>query len=604
MRILDFETEAINGNPTVRPPKPVGLAYKRPGYKGRYACWGHPTGNTIEGHGVALAVLQEAIYNAEHHGEEMLFHNAKFDISVAEAHMGVSFANIDPCLIHDTLYSVFLYDPYASTFSLKPSSERILGLPPDEQDALRDWILGHVAEATAKNFGAFICKAPAHIVAPYAIGDVDRTLKLHQFLIDKVPREAYQREQKLMPILRASEMHGIRVASDRLLRDTSAFEASLIKVDAAIYRQIGTCNLDSGDELADKLEKAGKVTNWVMTPTGKRSTARGNLEACIDDKGLLQLLQYRGALSHCLSNFLRPWCQLTTDYGGRLHPEWNQVRQMGGHKDTKGTRTGRLSGSKPNFQNVANEYEIIIPKGYPAMPLMRGYMLADEGMVWCKRDYSQQELRILAHYSEGRLFERYQADPRIDAHVETGELILQYCGLSLPRKYVKITGFSMIYGAGIRSLSEQLGVTAHEASGIKGAYLMALPEVGDLMEDCKNRGNYGQTIITWGGRIYPVEPPKIIKGNMRTFAYKLLNYLIQGSAGDCTKESIVRWHSDKGNGQFLSTVHDENNIQAPKETWKQDMAKLRNAMESIEFDVKMLSDGFYGADWAHLKECE
>jgi len=602
MRVLDFETEAIVGNVSVRPPKPVGLAYKRPGYKGIYAPWGHPSGNVPGAYDKARAVIQEAIDS----GDDILFHNAKFDIAVAEAHMDVSFKNVDPLRIHDTLFSVFLHDPYASSFSLKPSAERILGLPPSEQDALRDWILSHVPQATEKNFGAFIALAPASIVGPYAIGDVDRTLKLHQFLIDKIPLGAYQREQKLRPILQASEVHGIRCDVERLNEDTAGYEKALERCNYSLYTQLGgECNLDSGEELANALEAAGKIGQWVKTATGRRSVARANLEAAIADPVLLKMLQYRGALSHCLSNFLRPWCELSGDYGGRLHPEWNQVRQMrDGSNDTKGTRTGRLSGSKPNFQNVADEYTVAIPKGYPTMPLMRSYMLADKGMVWCKRDYSQQELRILAHFSEGRLFERYKANPRIDAHEETSNLITEHTGLELDRRPVKITGFSIIYGAGLTKLAESLGVPYAEAQAIRNAYFKALPEVPLLMKDCSSRGKSGGTIETWGGRVYPVEPPRIIKGRYVDFSYKLLNYLIQGSAGDCTKESIVRWDADKGNGQFLSTVHDENNIQAPEESWQEDMAKLRGAMESIEFDVEMLSDGSYGQNWANLKECE
>jgi DNA polymerase I-like protein with 3'-5' exonuclease and polymerase domains len=132
---------------------------------------------------------------------------------------------------------------------------------------------------------------------------------------------------------------------------------------------------------------------------------------------------------------------------------------------------------------------------------------------------------------------------------------------------------------------------------------MALPEVPKLMQDCSRRGRMGDPIVTWGGRQYLAEPAKIVNGKYRSYEYKLLNYLIQGSAADCTKESIIRWNENKGNGEFLVTVHDENGIQAPKHSWKKDMALLRKAMESIEFDVKMLSDGFVGANWASLAPC-
>lgn len=597
--VVDFETDAIEGNPSVRPPKPVGVALKRPGYKGRYFAWGHPEGNNQDGPGNATQIIQSHIDQ----GNPMLFHNGKFDTAVMVEHLGIKL-NSDPLLIHDSMFQIFLYDPYAHTFSLKPSSERILGIKPDEQDAVRDWVMAHIP-CKPSEWGAHIGKAPASIVGPYAIGDVDRTLKLFEFLQRKVPLIPYQREQRLMPIVQRSEQHGIRVDMEILHHDLKKYEGVLAQCDRALKKVLKApnVNLDSGEELADALEAAGLVGEWVKTPTGRRSVARENLEAAIAHPGMRALLGYRGALSHCLSSFMRPWAELATEYGGRLHPDWNQVRQARG-KDIKGTRTGRLSGSKPGFMNVPNEYDVPVPKGLPNLPIMRRYLLPDKGHKWLKRDYSQQELRILAHFTEGRLFERYQENPKIDAHEEAGALIKQYTGMELDRKYVKITGFSMIYGSGIKALSESLGVDRQEAASIKAAYLFALPEVSDLMEECKRRGRSNMPVTTWGGREYFVEPPMIIGGERRTFEYKLLNYLIQGSAADNTKEAIIRWDSAKGNGIFLATVHDEIDISAPLDSAKKDMALLKEAMESVEFDVRMLSDGSQGMTWGNLEDCE
>jgi DNA polymerase-1 len=407
-----------------------------------------------------------------------------------------------------------------------------------------------------------------------------------------------------MPILLEGERLGVRCDLEALEGDMSKYETALLEVDGRIRKAIKSpeCNLDSGRELADAIERAGLVKQWVLTPTGQRSTARKNLQAAIDSPRLVALLQYRGALAHCLSNFGRPWLAMAQTHGGRLYPEWNQVRQsrgQGRQDQMKGTRTGRLSSTNPNFQNPPNEYEgIIVPPGLPDLPIMRRYLLPEEGHVWLKRDYSQQELRILAHFSEGRLYERYCEDPRIDAHEETGALIREYAHMDLPRKSVKIVGFSIIYGSGVPHLSEWLGVDSSEGRATRDAYFLALPEVQTLMRNCSARGRFGQPITTWGGRNYLAEPGK----NGRDFSYKLLNYLIQGSAADCTKEAIIRWHQTKAKnlGVFIATVHDEINIGAPKDDWARAMGELKKAMESIEFDVKMLSDGYKGPSWGHL----
>lgn len=597
MFTIDFETEAIVGNPTARPPKPVGVSIKRKGYNARYWAWGHPEGNNC-----TYEQARDELGRIMLTGAPLLFHNAKFDLAVLWEHFRLM--PMRPELVHDSMFLIFLADPYAETFSLKPSAERLLGMPPEEQDAVRDWVLSHVPGATAKTAGAYICLAPGTLVEPYANGDTLRTERIFTKYIDKVPFEAYRREQLLLPALMESEQRGVRLDVARLGEDLRTYERTLVVVNDRLHNMLGDCNLDSGAELADALDRAGMVGEWVLTPTGKRSTARGNLEAAIANKELLGLLQYRGALSHCLSSFARPWMELGQEYNGRLHPEWNQVRQNRGG-DSKGTRTGRLSCMKPNFQNMPNEYsDKLRIDGLPELPIMRKYLLADEGMRWLKRDYSQQELRVLAHYSEGKLYHRYREDPTIDAHTETGKLIQEITGLELPRKHVKITGFSIIYGAGNGKLAESLSVPYNEAASIKGSYLYAMPEVRELMDSCQDRGKRGLPITTWGGRQYYVEPPKLVGGRMMNYAYKLLNYLIQGSSADCTKQAVVDWNSNRGNGQFLATVHDEINIQAPEETWQQDMAKLREAMESIPFDIKMLSDGFVGQNWQELEDCE
>ena len=598
MWVIDFETDAIVGNPTVRPPKPVGVATKRPGYKSRYMSWGHPGENN--------STFEEArahLGNILAGDAPLLFHNAKFDVAVMNEWMKLP--PVDMARVHDTMFLVFLADPYADTFSLKPSSERLLDWPPDEQDDLRRWILSHVPQATEKTWGAYIALAPAAIVAPYARGDVDRTLALYQKFHDKVPLAAYDRERRLLPTIMASELRGVRLDQEGLEKDMAKLETSLVRCSDAIYGLLGNTgvNLDSGSQLANAIDAAGLAGEWQLTPTGRKSTAREAILAAVTHPELAGLLVYRGAVSHLLSNFGRPWQELGNTYEGRLHPDWNQVRQARGD-EIKGTRTGRLSCGKPNFQNMPNEYSILIPKGYPELPMMRKYLLADEGMVWLKRDYSQQELRILAHFSEGRLFDRYQINPRLDAHVEAQALVLEHAGLEVERKPIKIVGFSIIYGAGVTKLGQQLKTSYGDAQEVRDAYFKAFPEVKALMKECADTGRRGEVITTWGGRQYPVEPPRLMQGRMVDFSYKLLNYLIQGSAGDCTKEAICRWEADKGAGQFLATVHDEIDIQVPKQNWKTGMTLLRNAMESIEFDVKMLSDGFVGTTWANLEACK
>jgi DNA polymerase I-like protein with 3'-5' exonuclease and polymerase domains len=121
-----------------------------------------------------------------------------------------------------------------------------------------------------------------------------------------------------------------------------------------------------------------------------------------------------------------------------------------------------------------------------------------------------------------------------------------------------------------------------------------------LEKALKDQGKAGLPIRSWGGREYYTEPPKIIDGHTQTFEYKLLNYLIQGSAADCTKQALINYHALRQRSRFMTTVHDEINISCPKSAVKKEMELLREAMASVAFDVPMLSDGKIGPNWGNL----
>lgn len=602
MWTADFETEGIEGNPIVNPPKPVGCAIKHNDGTSEYLAWGHPCENNI-----TKAKAQKRLLQIWTSGSDLLFHNGPFDLSVGSTHLGLPIPPAEN--IFDTQYSIFLADPYAPSFSLKPSAERILAWPPEEQDELRAWILANVPEARQKpsSWGAYICRAPGGLVGRYACGDVDRTWAIHTHLAGRINEsgmaEAYRREQRLMPILTASTRRGILVNRERLEEDERKYTTVLAHADKAIIQRVGVgdFNIDSNEDLAEALSRSGLVADadWVRTPTGKRSTSRPNLQKAIKDRALLELLSYRGLLSTSLSTFARPWLELSSK-DGRLHTEWNQVRgdRTG---DLSGTRTGRLSSSRPNFQNVINEFaELAIPDGFPPLIVMRSYLIPDEGKIWLKRDFSSQEMRIMAHFAEGKLFDAYRADPKTDPHNLVKSIIDGFTHGDMPRKYVKITGFGIMYGRGIPNLSAALGVPIDEGQRVRDAYFAALPEVRVLSNDTRNRGKRGQAIRTWGGRLYFREPHAD-----RDLSYKLLNYLIQGSAADQTKESIIDWNENKLPGdEFLATVHDENNIQADIDSAVKSMEILKTCMNRERFDVPFESEGFRGPNWADIEECE
>jgi DNA polymerase I-like protein with 3'-5' exonuclease and polymerase domains len=229
---------------------------------------------------------------------------------------------------------------------------------------------------------------------------------------------------------------------------------------------------------------------------------------------------------------------------------------------------------------------------------MRVYILPEEGEVLVAADYNGQEMRILAHFAEGKAAEIYNNDPRADFHEVAARLVQEVAHLSIKRKQAKITGFSLIYGAGVSALSIQLGVPMEEGRKIKAGYLKAMVGLSDFQRSVENRSQ----VKTWGGRIIPVqEPKKNADGSVWTFNYKLVNHLIQGTAADQTKQSIIEYHKSN-QGRFLMTVHDENVISIKPELLLGECITLAQAMEGLpNFDVPFIVEIEQGHNWHEME---
>jgi DNA polymerase-1 len=230
--------------------------------------------------------------------------------------------------------------------------------------------------------------------------------------------------------------------------------------------------------------------------------------------------------------------------------------------------------------------------GLPDLPMMRQYLLPEDGHVWLKRDYSSQEVRALAHFEDGALMEQYRKNPNLDPHQFAAELITDLTGNSLSRSDTKRIAFSILYGSGIAALAADLGVSNYEAKQFKELYLAAFPGVRDLSSDIKLRGRQNLPVRTIGGRLIYAERG----ANGRDFSYKLLNHLIQGSAADITKQGLIN-HYNAGGAQLLALVHDEINVTCPIGRWGVESEKLRMAMADINIDVPLTSDMYVGRNW-------
>jgi len=348
---LDFESEPIGPRPLHYPPKPVGLAVRTVDGEQWYLSWGHPSGNNCTQEDAAR--LLRAIWD---NGRPIVFHNSKFDLSICYEVFGLPVLPWDR--VHDTMFLAFLLDPYSRTLGLKQLAATWLGMPPDERDAVADWILDHKAQMprfewmvkpdgkpvtpTKSNAGAWIAYAPGELVGPYALGDVDRTWRLFQIMLPAVLQsgmgDAYDVERRLLPHVMENERTGLRVDLARLEREVAEYRRWFQMVEGWLRWRLNApgLNLDADQDVADYLESLGIVTAFGKTKTGKRSVAKDALTPdMFTDPQVASVLGYRNRLKTCLSMFMEPWLRQAREWPdgegvGRISCEWNMVSNPDG----------------------------------------------------------------------------------------------------------------------------------------------------------------------------------------------------------------------------------------------------------------------------------
>ena len=294
-----------------------------------------------------------------------------------------------------------------------------------------------------------------------------------------------------------------------------------------------------------------------------------------------------------------PWIQYAKANGGRIHASYNQVRNPEGY----GTRTGRLSSSEPNFQNVPTEFEGLDYFDEP-FPLMRSFLLPEEDHVWLCGDFKNQEPRLTAHFEDGALCEAFNQNPELDPYI----FVCDVCGQEPKefRKAAKIIFLGLVYAMGVDKLWDGLRkkgyqYTRPQAAMVKETVKGALPDVVSLDRDCKNRFRKGLPIRTLGGRLYYCEPASY----GRSWEYKALNTLIQGSAADQTKEALIytqreidnRPHLVAAGVRILGTVHDEWSVSTPAAYVDEIKEIMKAAANALPCDVPMGLDFAVGNNW-------
>jgi DNA polymerase-1 len=435
-------------------------------------------------------------------------------------------------------------------------------------------------------------------VVPYACQDADLALALSEKLWPMVREQKLDRlyrelEQPLIELLAEMEIWGVKVDREALEQLSAELGSQLEKLEKKIFALSGCpFNLNSPQQLADVLFHKIQLQPSRKTRITKRySTSLDILQELALLHPLAQhALEFR-QMAKLKSTYADALPLLINPETGRLHTSYNQTV----------TSTGRLSSSDPNLQNIPMRGEI--------GQRFRRAFVPEAGHLLLAADYSQIELRVLAHLSQDpALIETFAADR--DIHEETARRVF---GESLPqlkdelRRKAKIINFSIIYGTSAFSLAKELGTTQHDAQDFIDRYFSQHPKVREFLETTVQKAEERGFTETLYGRVRQV-PELKQKDRMTQQAGRriALNAPIQGSAADLMKKAMIdiwrEFHGRRLRTKIILQVHDELVFEVPSEEARLVEGLVRDKMEHVHpLSVPLKAHLGWGKNWADAK---
>jgi DNA polymerase-1 len=526
------------------------------------------------------ATVREALKPLlEDAGKPKLGQNGKFDIEVLARH-GIDLQGY----AEDTLLMSFVLDA---------------GLNRHDMDALAERHLGY---ATIK-FEEVCGKGAKQITfdqvdleraTAYAAEDADVTLRLYAAMRPRLAAEAsldavYRDiEMPLVPVLARMERTGVRIDVAELKRQSAEHAKRLHAIEQEAHGIAGRpFNLDSPKQLQALLFDELKLPALVKTPTGQPSTNEEALDAIADEHALPRLILEHRGLAKLKSTYTDKLSESVNPLTGRVHTRYNQA----------GAATGRLSSNDPNLQNIP----IRTPEGRQ----IRRAFVAPQGRVILACDYSQIELRIMAHLSEDPGLLSAFAEG-LDVHRATASEVF---GASLgqvtgdQRRAAKAINFGLIYGMSAFGLARQLGIDRGQAQDYIGLYFSRYPGVRAYMdrtrEQAKEKG-YVETVF--GRRLHLAEIRSRNQAQRAGAERAAINAPMQGTAADIIKRAMVSvdaWTVPRADRiAMLMQVHDELVFEVDAGFVDEAKAEILQRMEAAaELRVPLLVEAGVGATW-------
>ncbi len=556
----------------------TGFSFSMDGRKGYYVPVHHREGNA------PYADARELLAAITTRTQPLVFWNAKADVHVIR---GAGLQVTAPVL-----------DAMAGAWLLTREGECSLGLK--QQAAFRLDMPMATFEETVGN-KVQIRELKPEDATPYAVDDSLATYRLYDGFLPKLQSEnlteAFEFEMRFLPILIEMERVGMRLDFDFIASLQAELEPQLKKLmDEWDFLAPGV-NPNSGKQLREHFYDGGHWSPEYADVTKKKKVPATNADALegqvahlppgsyghVCAKTLLDI----SMVDKILSTYTDTLVANARQYpDGRLHPSYNQMV----------ARTGRLSCSYPNLQNIPVRTEL--------GKRVRQAFLPSEGMVLLSADYSQIEARVLAHLAgPGSLQTAFRNEEDIHDQVAKALGISRYEGKTL--------NYTMIFGAGPKKVARQLGVSLDKAKDILEQFMELRSDVASVKERIIAAGmrrGYVRTMV--GRRRYfdldriAKEPYKTRKLLLWAFQRRMVNTPIQGSAADIMKKATVELHGQlpPGLARIVCQVHDENVLEVAPAYLEDAKRLVKHTMESsTTLDVPVIVDVGSGANWAEAK---
>ena len=435
---------------------------------------------------------------------------------------------------------------------------------------------------------------PPEAIYKYACEDADVTLKLKHALDKELKEQGaeklfYEIEMPLVPVLAYMERNGVRVDTEALKQTSEHFTARMNQIEEEVHRLAGTdFNIASpkqvGEVLFDKLHIVEKAKK---TKTGQYVTSEEVLESLRGKHEIVgKILEHRG-LKKLLGTYIDALPLLINPETGKIHTSFNQTV----------TATGRLSSSNPNLQNIPirNEDGKEIRKAF----------IPEDGCEFFSADYSQIELRIMAHLSgDKNMIEAFREGD--DIHAATAAKVYKIAIEDVTREQrskAKTANFGIIYGISVFGLAERMNVPRQEAKELIDGYFETYPQIKEYMEKSIERARANGYIETIFGRKRFLPDINSRNAVVRGYAERnAINAPIQGSAADIIKVAMIkifqRFQSESIRSKMILQVHDELNFSVvPEEKEKVQQIVMEEMEKAYLMQVPLKADCGWGNNW-------